>query len=61
MNATTLINDSIKHDRIEHAPFTFELEAELLALSEDSVETAECVDIWGTDDYGDEWRVTLDK
>lgn len=55
----TLIRYSIEHNSIAHAPHTAELEAELLAASEDSVRDNNIYEFWGTD-YGRSWRVHLD-
>lgn len=56
------ISDSIHETRIVHLDACdfdddFNILAELRDLADDSVNTGEIVEFWGTDSDGDEWRV----
>lgn len=59
--AQSLITASVTTGSIEHADYSDELSHELLCLSDDSAETDNSVEYWGTTDAGDEWRVHLDR
>lgn len=59
--ADDLIRRSLMQDEIVHAPYSTELSDELSAESEDSAETPETVEYWGTNEDGAGWRVHLDR
>lgn len=59
-DAKNLIDQSINHDCIAHAPHSAELHDALLVLCGDYVENLPTVEFWGEDDDGNEWRVHLD-
>jgi hypothetical protein len=59
--AEELITESITHTTIAHAAFTPDLAVSLMALSDDSAETAGVLEYWGTDDDGNAWRVHLER
>lgn len=58
--ATDLIERSISHTEIAHAPYAADLAEALREASDDSVETERGLEYWGERD-GDEWRVHLDR
>ena len=58
--AASLIADSIHHDHITHAPATLDLVADLTEACDDSVQNGDTLELWGTNNDGDEWRVHLD-
>ena len=59
--AVELIAASITHTAIAHAAFTPGLAVSLMALSDDSAETENVLECWGTDDEGNAWRVHLER
>lgn len=61
MEAQDLIERSVSHTEIARAAWSEELAAALLLESEDSVETEEVVEYWGTREDGAEWRVHLSR
>lgn len=61
MNAVQLIARSEFHNEIAHSKWSERLWVDLISRSEDSVEANGTVEIWGTTEDGDEWRVHLAK
>lgn len=59
MEAQDLIERSVSHTEIAHAAWSEALADELALECEDSVETGEVVEYWGTRPDGAEWRVHL--
>lgn len=59
-SAKDLIEQSILHDEITHAPHSVGLHDALLILCGDYVENGPTVEFWGETDEGEEWRVHLD-
>lgn len=60
MTAATAIARSVSHTEIVTVPWTAELEIDLLAACDDSADTTDVQEYWGTDEDGAEWRVHLD-
>lgn len=61
MTAAAAIARSISHNEIVTLPATAERTSDLMIECEDSVETTDVVEYWGTDDTGAEWRVHLTR
>ncbi len=57
--ASDLIDRSVSHTEIASADWTEELETDLQAECEDSVDAGERHEFWGTTESGSEWRVHL--
>ncbi|MCC6994797.1 MAG: hypothetical protein IT370_09330 [Deltaproteobacteria bacterium] len=61
MRAAVLIDRSVSHHEIAHAPYSEAL-ADALALEcDDGADTEMVREFWGTTDDGDAWRVHLDR
>ena len=61
ITAKDAIHQSVLRNEIVHMPYDSDTAYELSILSEDSAETAEGTEYWGTEDSdGSPWRVHLD-
>ena len=59
--AADLIARSTRTTTIVHAAYDADLAAELELECDDSADTPDVSEYWGTDEDGEEWRVHLDK
>lgn len=58
--ATEAIDRSVSHNEIVHVEFSSIMFIGLICECEDNVEArAGMVDLWGTTDAGDDWRVQM--
>lgn len=59
--AADAIARSIRHCEIVTIPYDAEIAIDLLVEREDSADSTDVMQYWGTDDAGDEWRVHLEQ